>query len=325
MKVFIKEYLGVTVSDEYLFILQKQNVTISMDNSWPVRIPFRDRLGSNNRQIGFNILALLIIPVIVTLVEFLSTNNANFRDMLKLDISHSTLLQYFSSPFVHEDFNHFSNDLIGYLIIVGFTLLLALILNRVRLFSILLLLLSFSFGIISSVVRVLLYPSLGLGGKSCGLSGIDAVLLGLMAVFMLMYLAAIMNQNYYSLLNMTPVILVFLAYLLLIEYEMAVNLPLSQVSIAIILLTALLIFYIFLIRDTLTHLIRYFSHFTKKKIFDVILLVLFVIIFVISFFAFFPTSVRTETGIVDIFMHIFGITFGLYVPSFIIPKLSASD
>ena len=133
-----------------------------------------------------DVVLLSILPTVTLMIMFLPMN---IQNSMKLNLTNPMYWQYFTSSFVHSDWDHFKNNIALYLAeIILFSIFLSKSNKLKKLFSILILVILITVPIFSSMCQVYLYPRFIPIYKhpnfpSEGASGIVAALTGLIPAF----------------------------------------------------------------------------------------------------------------------------------------------
>jgi membrane associated rhomboid family serine protease len=138
----------------------------------------------NLRLFSVYLAVVLIIPAITTIIEYLVSVYPSFRSSLQVDLQDFHVYQFFTSLFVHLNFDHFLANVTAYLLIAIYGLVLATIVNRKRLYLVLTKVIVIIFLIFGAFFAFFNATTT----YYVGLSGIDSALAGLLLLFWLIYL-----------------------------------------------------------------------------------------------------------------------------------------
>lgn len=267
----------------------------------------------------FFLILFSLIPLIAVFIEFLSLDQYN-KTILQFDRLNPQWWEFFTSSFVHSDYNHFFNNIEAFLVIIILTLGIAILLKKFCLYLKYSSLLGYSFAFVSSIIYWQIYPIFYGGGHSCGLSGIIAVFLGSLPVLLVLYISSYpqnmkfeRGDHYYS-VCLFEILLVFQ---FLFFYLWEGYLELSGVMLPVILLifsTLLIVFYkINYFKEIMTAI----TQLCQKFPFGLIIVGSSLLLYFFYIFMFFPSNIITESGKTDIIMHYLGLLYGLNMSYFI--------
>ena len=256
-------------------------------------------------------IAILFFPILNYAVESHVDSNLELRKSLQLNTTNPSYWQFFTSSYVHVDHDHFIGNIWGYFIFVIYGLSLALVLDKIKDYLLLMIIGGISFGLLSTVVFFSVFTILDSPKMSCGFSGINAVFLGLILILWLMFFAKHNNQKYsyyFDLIGIIMIIIAFGIFLRYLSFEKS-NLFYTIAFILIILsaLAFLLMHYCIRCMEFVSSLMNLFK--TSKIVFLYLFFIIFVLIFGIS--SSFPSIISTDSGTIDIFTHYFGFFYGI--------------
>ena len=145
----------------------------------------------NLRLFSFYLAIVLIIPAITIIIEYYVSVYPSFRSALQVDLQDFHVFQLFTSSFVHLNFDHFIANVTAYLLIAIYGLVLAMMVNRIRLYLMLSKVIIVIFLIFGAFFAVFNATT----SYYAGLSGIDSALAGLLLLFWLMYLEQVSKRS----------------------------------------------------------------------------------------------------------------------------------
>lgn len=243
---------------------------------------------------------LIFLPAILILFYFLP---GAIKSLFILNTKNPTFLSIFFSNYIHTDFSHLLNNLVGYLLIIF--LLFNVETNRKMLYKISLsnfIILPF----IISLSTIYFLPQLQ---TSQGFSAIVLAFTGYLLFSIFLYL----KDNYHQKLNYT-----FLWLLLMINFT--IWSIFSEIGFLLVLIPITLIL-LFCNRNSIKEiLIQMKSEFYKlsrqnfiRRAYN-ILIFLLTFVFIFSLWKFLPTKIITKIGAINIVAHYLGYCFGVFVP-----------
>lgn len=254
---------------------------------------------------------ILTFPVIISAVMLLP---ANIQEGLKLNLQNPKFWEFLTSGFVHNSTSHYFDNLVAFIILI---LLQVILINKMKLqkgYSYLLFFTIVSFPIASSIVKILLYPSLMPMVKiSCGSSGIISALVGFIPMVWIIYLSKTSKKNLCT-FSFFGMILSFIVLSFVIAYfPYHKNILLTLIIIAVIV--AFTVSYKKSIKHISLTIIR-----EKNK------LLLFYLLFLPLFFLSsplltFPLKLIQGNNSVDFFAHYIGFIYGFFI-SFVFFRLN---
>ena len=128
-----------------------------------------------------DIVLMLAIPIVLTAVHLLPTS---IKQSFLLDYGNPSILNLWSSTYVHRGFTHFSNNLLAYCLMIAPTYLLFVLADERRLFRYTFI--SFLF-ILPPVIAVINIAVFG-HGTGAGFSGIGSAFVGLLPVALVLFI-----------------------------------------------------------------------------------------------------------------------------------------
>lgn len=241
---------------------------------------------------------ILAVPIIITVAYLLP---APIQQSLILEYGNPSLLNIWSASYVHRGFNHFSNNLVAYILYIVPTYLLFIIADRRKLFWY-----SFvSFLICLPPVIALLNIAVIGQGSGAGFSGIGAAFIGLLLVALITFVRdRLLNEAGGT--TGTSVFLMALGFT-------AWNYTNLLVTIGILVVSALLLLYeIYSIG--LDEVRKAVSELNSNRNHVMLVLVGFAL-FLSSPTLLFPKQIVQDGNAVNIFSHYIGLVFGFFVPT----------
>ena len=264
---------------------------------------FRSTL--NIRLFSVYLAFTLIIPAITIIVEYYVTIDPSLRTSLQVDLQNFHVYQLFTSSFVHLNFDHFLGNVTAYLLIAIYGLVLATIINRKRLYSVLTKVIVVIFLIFGAFFALFNATTT----YYAGLSGIDAALAGLLPLFWLMYLehtsGRSMRSNYGVVLACLLALSAGIIARYLLLYGAARNPMLVYSLLAVIVLLALAVI---VYRDQFFDLYRMLQGFDWLSR---LLTLAIVAIFLYFIWNLFPERLANSTRTVSVSLHLAGIIIGV--------------
>lgn len=129
----------------------------------------------------YDVFLILSVPIVLTLIFCLPQG---LQNLLKLDYANPSVVNLFTSNFVHLDFNHYLNNITAYLITLIPLYLLITLGDEKRLFRRMFLVFLFVFPFIISSINLLVFNE----GYGAGFSGIDSAFIGFLPVALFVFL-----------------------------------------------------------------------------------------------------------------------------------------
>ena len=258
---------------------------------------------------------VLIVPAIATLFEYLISVNPGLRSAFLVDMQNFHVYQLFTSSFVHLNFDHFLANVTAYLLIAIYSLVLATLINKKRMYVVLSKIIVVIFLVFGALFAVFNATTT----YYAGLSGIDSALAGLLLLFWLVYLEHASGQrmrHYYGLvlccvLGLSAGILA--RYILLYRLDRSlVYLAALCAIISILIVAAFLYRYQF---SDLYQVIRRFNWSTR------VITIAIVLIFAYFIWNLFPERLANTTRTVSISLHLAGIVIGILAGYFFLVYL----
>ncbi|QZP39201.1 hypothetical protein [Halobaculum magnesiiphilum] len=241
---------------------------------------------------------ILAVPSIITAAYLLP---ASIQQSLVLEYGNPSLFNIWSASYVHRGFDHFSNNLVAYILYIVPTYLLFISADRRKLFWY-----SFvSFLICLPPVIALLNIAVIGQGSGAGFSGIGAAFMGLLLVASITFVR-------YRVLNDaggttgTSVFLMALGFTAWIYTNLLI-------TMGILVVSALLLFYEIhsigfdQVRGSVSELNSNREH--------VMLVIVAFALFLSSPTLLFPKQIVQDGNAVNIFSHYIGLVFGFFVPT----------
>lgn len=254
------------------------------------------------------------IPIIITIVELINGNNPELRAVLKLNSQNFLWWQVITYPFVHTDFTHYTNNLLTYLLAVIIGAILAIISNKIRFYVSFYIVSILIFTLLDAIIITYIYPLFGWTGPVCGLSGIDAVLLGFIPILWLISLIQYNKQLEKSWVFHQPYVILLIIIVILQFLGLYSYIGLISVEAAVIPLTLLIFGFfalLFFERNYFKELWVAIKNISRKSLVLLFVLFLFFTFFLLGIFMFFPTELINQSGRTDIITHYLGLLFGL--------------
>jgi membrane associated rhomboid family serine protease len=254
---------------------------------------------------------LLIFPVIISAVMLLP---GNIQEALKLNLQNPKFWQFLTSGFVHNSASHYFDNLVAFIILI---LLQIILINRLKLqksYSWLLFFTIISFPIISSIVKILLYPSLMPMVKiSCGSSGIVSSLAGFIPMVWIAYLSKASRKNLCTVSFFGMVLSYIVLSFVIAYFSYHRNLFLTLIIIAIIVV------FTASYKKSIKYIARTIAgEKNRLMLFYLLLLLLF---FLSSPLLTFPLRLIQGNNSVDFFAHYLGFIYGFFI-SFVFFRLN---
>ena len=245
-----------------------------------------------------DILILMIIPFITGIFMIVPDK---IRDILKLNIQNPIWWQYFTSNFVHNNFDHYISNIVMFLIFFGVQMILVPN-NYRRKYYIIFFFAAFSFAIIGSTYEIfqnnntLFY---------CGSSGIVSVIIGFTPVIWIEYFAKNIMKSLKNIKFFAMVCFYMALSLLIVYYPYHKSYHLTGIFISILLV---------LIYSYRREFKDIFNTLKMEKKFFCLFLLLFLILFFLIFpKLMFPFIIIKGDAIVAFDIHYFGLIYGFVV------------
>jgi hypothetical protein len=245
-----------------------------------------------------DLLSIFAVAVVLSLVYLLPKP---IQRSLMLDFADPTVLNLWTSAYVHRGFDHFSGNLVAYIVLISLNYLLLVLADerdyfRTVFFAFLLLL--------PPVVGVLNIVLIG-RGTGAGFSGVDSAFVGLLVVSITIFthkrISAKIGPNH-------GVVLLLVVFAVITETYAGIlgAVAILLVSAALAVYDASKIGYVEL-KNTATELTAMPGHFE--------LTLLAGLVFLVSPWALFPQAIAEEGAIVNILSHYLGFVFGFFGPA----------
>lgn len=140
---------------------------------------FRDEVRETTRI--RDLLLISTVPILLSLIFLLPES---VQSALILDYGNYSIFNLWSSAFVHRGFNHFSNNLAAYCVLIGPIYLLFVLADEQKLFRYTFLALLFLLPFVIALVNI---AALG-SGTGAGFSGIGSAFFGLLPVSLFLFI-----------------------------------------------------------------------------------------------------------------------------------------
>ena len=245
-----------------------------------------------------DITLILTIPIVLTAVHLLP---ATIQQSFILDYGNPSILNLWSSAYVHHGFAHFSNNLVVYCLIITPAYLLCMLANEQRLFRYTFI--SFLF-ILPPVISLINIAVIG-QGTGRGFSGIGSAFVGLLPVALFLFI----HKRISNRVNPSNGILLFLvvAGIITTIYRGAAE------GAGIIVLSSLLAV-LHIHQMGLNEVRRELSLLTSKKgYFELVIFA--VLLFLVSPMLLFPQEILQDDKVVNIISHYAGLSIGFFGPT----------
>lgn len=255
---------------------------------------------------------LLIFPIFITLLMLLPEP---VRQAMQLNIKNPQWWQFITSSFMHQNWKHLSNNLIGYFLFVfPLFFLVATRTNNKKKYYLFFIFILLTFPIFATIYQLHYLPTIFPNIKSnTGSSGVIAALIGLTPAF---WLLCITSRNFafkfrirFAILNLSYILLAF----------GVIYFSIKNINTIVVLGLIFLFSLVFYARSIFFILIEIGKE-ARVNFISAFLMIIVPLFFLISPFIFlFPSistfsqvAVQTGTGI-DFYTHSFGVFYGMVI------------
>lgn len=241
---------------------------------------------------------ILTVPSVITAVFLLPES---IQQSLALDYGNPSLFNIWTATYVHRGFDHFSNNLVAYVLFIVPTYLLFLSADERKLFRYSFL----SFLIVLPAVLALMNIAVIGQGTGAGFSGIGAAFIGLLLVSLFSFIQKhVLNEVGAS--NGTPVFLIALGFIAWIYSGLLI-------TSGILIVSCLL--FIDSIRSLGLDEVRRAIYELRSMNGHSMLVVVAFVLFMSSPILLFPQQITQDGNAVNIFSHYTGLVFGFFGPT----------
>ena len=260
----------------------------------------------NLRLFCWSLAFALIIPAITTLIEYLIISNPSFRTSLQVNLKDFHLYQLFTSWFVHVNFSHYLGNVTAYLLIVIYGLLLATILNRLRLYVVLTKVVVIVFIVLGALFTLFTMDTTYYGG----LSGINASLAGVLLLFWLLYLEQQSGRSRDAMIGIVLVLILALFTGIIARYQILYHPARSSLLVEwLVMFSGLFLVAAVIFRHQFSALYRDLKIFTWSTR---IMTAAIAVVFLYFIWNIFPGQLPDPTRVVSISLHLAAILIGVF-------------
>ena len=281
-------------------------------------------------KIAYHILHLDLLPLILVVVlSFVMTLPQELQDLLKFHFGNPSWWQYITAAFVHQNFDHFSSNIIMLILILFLQLLFVYKMGEEKRYQLLLLITLFVVPITTLLIQSYYgangFPIYKYGSTSCGISGVIFALFAFSPFIILTYYSKVIGKK---LLNQPILITVSLYVLLGFQVSACIVVPtMSMFIFMIVLLLAFLIACLFVYYKQVGDFkmvtkLAINEYFSGLRFLTSILIVLLVILFLIMPWLLLSTQFIVNGTFVDFIAHFMGILIGLILGYWMFSTLS---
>ena len=245
-----------------------------------------------------DLVLILSVPVLLSLIFLLPES---IQNALILDYGNYSIFNLWSAAFVHRGFNHFSNNLAAYCVLIGPIYLLLVLADERKLFQYTFV--SFLF-LLPPVIALINIAVLG-SGTGAGFSGIGSAFFGLLPVSLFLFIHNKISEE----VEPTHGVVLFLIAAAIITLTYTSITAAAGILLIAVLLTIYDIYQIGLDEAKkaaveLTSMEGYFE-----------LVMIAGLLFLISPILLFPQDIVQYNGAVNILSHYLGLVLGFFGPT----------
>ncbi|WP_311173298.1 hypothetical protein [Halobellus ordinarius] len=238
------------------------------------------------------------VPILLLLIFLLPES---IQNALILDYGDYSIFNLWSSAFVHRGFDHFSNNLAAYCVLIGPIYLLFVLANERKLFRYTFLSLLFILPFVIALINIAVLGS----GTGAGFSGIGSAFFGLLPVSLFLFIHNKVSEK----IEPTHGVVLFLIAAGIIALTYSGVTAAAGILLIAVLLTIYDIYQIGLgeaknAAVELTSMEGYFE-----------LVMITSLLFLISPVLLFPQDIAQGDGAVNILSHYLGLVFGFFGPT----------
>lgn len=245
-----------------------------------------------------DLIIILAVAAVLTLVYLLPKP---FQRSLMLDFADPSILNLWTSAYVHRGFRHFSGNLSAYIILISLNYLLLVLANERDYFRSVFFAFLFLLPPVIAILNIVLIGR----GNGAGFSGVDSALVGLLIVSVAVFLNKRVSED------ISPkhgVVLLLVAFAVITETYAGI-----PGAVAILFVSGVLAVYDATqigVEEVRTAARKVYS---MPGHFELALFASFV--FLISPWALFPRAIAEDGTVVNILSHYLGFVFGFFGPA----------
>jgi hypothetical protein len=244
-------------------------------------------------------LALIFsVPILLSLIFLLPES---IQNALILDYSNYSIFNLWSSAYVHRGFNHFSNNLAAYCVLIGPIYLLFVLADERKLFRYTFLAFLFILPLVIALSNIVVLGS----GTGAGFSGIGSAFFGLLPVSLFLFIHNKVSEE------IEPVhgVVLFLIAAAIIAGTYSGVTAAAGILLFAVMITVYDIYQVGLdeVKEAaagLTSMEGYFE-----------LVMIAGLLFLVSPILLFPQDIAKDDGAVNILSHYLGLLFGFFGPT----------